>query len=376
MGFCPSSDGHRLSTPVCRRGVAKRLVVPCEVWGTTAYASLETNRLEHLGLRLRGTTGVSSELRSSAAREGLQRVVWRAELGMILLLQLDGKIPNLALMRIAAHHRALGDEVAIGFGAQFEASLWERPDKIYASAIFQKTLPLVQRLQQVHPEVVLGGTAFMDRVAINVHQTVESAGVLTKDVDYSPYPRFQQSIGFTQRGCRLKCSFCVVPRKEGRVRAENTIAGIWRGEPWPKELLLLDNDFFGQPQWRERITEIRDGGFKVSFNQGINCRCITDEAAEAIASVDYRDDSMTVKRIYTAWDSKEDEERLFAGLNRLVKYGVKPDHIMVYMLVGYWPGETAEQRDYRRRRLREFGARPYPMPYERAPKSWLDSSGG
>lgn len=38
---------------------------------------------------------------------------------------------------------------------------------------------------------------------------------------------------------------------------------------------------------------------------------------------------------------------------------------MVYMLVGYWPGETHADRDYRRQRLRDFGARPYPMPYTR-----------
>jgi hypothetical protein len=95
---------------------------------------------------------------------------------------------------------------------------------------------------------------------------------------------------------------------------------------------------------------------------------VTDEAAEAIASVDYRNDCMDTRRIYTAWDNRGDEERLFAGLNRLVKYGVKPDHIMVYMLVGYWPAETQEDRDYRRRRLREFGARPYPMPYYRTPE--------
>jgi hypothetical protein len=50
-------------------------------------------------------------------------------------------------------------------------------------------------------------------------------------------------------------------------------------------------------------------------------------------------------RIYTAWDSKEDEERLFAGLSRHVKYGVKPDQIMVYMIIGYWLNETAEDRD-------------------------------
>jgi hypothetical protein len=278
----------------------------------------------------------------------------------VLLIQLDGKIPNLALMRISAHHRERGDEVELRFGAQFEHGLFGASfDKVYASAIFLKTQPLVRRLQAVHPQAIIGGTGH------DMSVTVEAHGIATQALDYSIYPRFRQSIGFTQRGCRLSCSFCVVPAKEGKVRAEKTIAEIWRGDPWPREVLLLDNDFFGQPAWRERVRELRDGGFKVSFNQGINCRCLTEEAAEAIASVDYRDDSMQVKRIYTAWDSKGDEDRLFAGLGRLVKYGVKPDQIMVYMLVGYWPGETHEDRDYRRRRLREFGARPYPMPFER-----------
>src|ERR1700740_2648466 len=66
-----------------------------------------------------------------------------------------------------------------------------------------------------------------------------------------------------------------------------------------------------------------------------------------------------------AWDNRKDEARLFRGLDLLVKAGVRPDQIMVYMLIGYWPGETHGDRDYRRQRLREFGARPYPMPYVR-----------
>jgi hypothetical protein len=74
---------------------------------------------------------------------------------------------------------------------------------------------------------------------------------------------------------------------------------------------------------------------------------------------------MKARRIYTAWDSKGDERALFRGLHRLVKHGVRPDHIMVYMLVGYWPGETAADREYRRAALRAFGARPYPMPFVR-----------
>jgi hypothetical protein len=152
------------------------------------------------------------------------------------------------------------------------------------------------------------------------------------------------------------------------MRPEATIYDIWRGGEHPRELLLLDNDFFGQENWRGRIAEIRDGGFKVSFNQGINARFLTDEAAEAIASIDYRDDSMQVKRIYTAWDNLKDEKRLFGGLDRLVKYGVKPDHIMVYVLCGYWPGETTEDRLYRIQKLLDYGARPYPMAFEKTPE--------
>lgn len=278
----------------------------------------------------------------------------------VLLFQLDGKVPNLALMRIAAHHRRAGDEVQllrIGNPNQPIRVGWFA-DRVYASTIFTRTRPVAEALLNERPDAIIGGTGWD-------FGTLEERGIVTRETDYSIYPTFRQSLGFTQRGCRLKCGFCVVPKKEGAVKTEATITEIWRGDPWPREIILLDNDFFGQIAWRERVNELRDGKFKVSFNQGINARMLTDETAAAIASLDYRDDSMKVKRIYTAWDSQNDERRLFAGLESLTKYGVKPDHIMVYMLIGYWPAETAQDRDYRRKRLREFGARPYPMPYVR-----------
>ena len=78
--------------------------------------------------------------------------------------------------------------------------------------------------------------------------------------------------------------------------------------------------------------------------------------------------TLKTKRIYTAWDNRKDEKRLFAGLDALVKHNVKPHEIMVYILIGYWPGETHEDRDYRRQKLRDFGALPYPMPFVRTPE--------
>lgn len=290
---------------------------------------------------------------------------------VILLLQLDGKLPNLALMRLAAHYRALGRSVKLQYAgneAMLDQVVLDRVlgsegyDEVYASLIFERTRPLAQRLVAFVPRAVIGGTGW------DVGLRLEDLGVTTQEQDYSVYPGFRASIGFTQRGCRLRCPFCVVPRKEGANMPNANVAQIWRGGDHPRELLLLDNDFFGQTEWRERIKEIRSGGFKVCLNQGINARLLDDESAAALASVDYRDDAMKGRRIYTAWDSRKDERRFFIGLELLVRHGVKPRNITVYMLVGFEPGETHEDRDYRRLQLRQFGAVPYPMAFERTPE--------
>ena len=128
----------------------------------------------------------------------------------------------------------------------------------------------------------------------------------------------------------------------------------------------MDNDFFGQPeeQWKLRIQEIQKGGFKVCFNQGINIRLIDEVVAENLVTIDYRDDSFKQKRIYTAWDNIGDEKRFFKGVDLLIKNGVKPNHIMAYMLIGYDKRETWERIWYRFNKMVDIGVLPYPMVYD------------
>jgi len=293
------------------------------------------------------------------------------QLHRILLLQIDGKLPNLALMRIASHHRALGNSVEFRRGIDTTTVLGKW-DIIYGSVLFSFSRPKAERLLALHPNAVIGGTGW------DTTTTLSSFGIVSKP-DYFIYPNFKQSIGFTQRGCRMKCKFCIVPGKEGQVSEVATIQDIWRGDPWPREILLLDNDFFGQPNWQKRIDEIREGNFKVSFNQGINARFLNSETAAAIASVNFRDDSMRYKRLYTAWDNRKDETRLFNGLQCLVDAGVPPSSITVYVLIGFWNGAKITEDDlYRVHQLRQFGCFPYPMPYTRTRelmgfKKWVTS---
>lgn len=288
----------------------------------------------------------------------------------ILLLHFDGKLPNLALMRLAAWHRATGDTVELR-RADNDASAIQRRlgdpvwDRVYGSLIFSWSKPLAIAAKRLYGDIELGGTGW--NIAQSMAPEIEAMAP-----DYSVYPRTSDpregraaSIGFSQRGCRLECSFCVVPTKEGKARSVATLAQIWRGDPWPKEIVLLDNDFFGQPNWREIVAEAIAGGFKIALIQGINARLLSDEAAAALASMKMRDDNMKRTRIYTAWDGRKDERVLFRGLDALKRHGIAPDSVMVYMLIGHEPGEVHADRDYRRAKLREWGCRPYPMPYIR-----------
>ncbi len=219
------------------------------------------------------------------------------------------------------------------------------------------TTARVDRMRLEFPDAIIGGTG------TGISATVDPIVGESAALDYSLYPDFDASIGFTQRGCRLSCKFCVVPVKEGKPRAENTIAAIWRGEPWPKHLHLLDNDFFGGPEWQERIAEIRAGGFKVSFTQGINVRAVTAEVAAAIASIEYRDDGFGRRRLYTAWDNLKDKEVFFRGVDTLEAAGVPGRQLMAYMLVGYDKRETWERIWHRFEKMVARGIRPYPMVY-------------
>ncbi len=284
----------------------------------------------------------------------------------VRLTQIDGgDQPNLALMKLAHWHRAQGDNVTLARTPS--PSMFEpKYDRVYGSAIFNWSAPVVQRLRDAFPEAIIGGTGTGDLGStVERHLGLEDY----EHYDYTDYPDYPFSLGFTQRGCRLNCGFCVVPKKEGKPKSVNTIWDIWRPET-ERRVVLLDNDFFGQPEaaWKARIQEMQDGGFKVSFNQGVNIRMITEETAAALASVLYYDAKFKDRRLYTAWDNLGQETVFFKGVDLLEAAGVSPKHLMVYMLIGYKPGETMEDILYRHGRLVERGCTVYPMVYDNSNK--------
>jgi hypothetical protein len=263
----------------------------------------------------------------------------------VALYDVDSKIPNLALMKLSTHHKNLGDTT------ERYDPLWASTyDAIYASKIFD-----FSDGSQIDPErMTVGGTGW--DMGVSLAPSIE---VLTPDYTLYNYPH---SIGFAMRGCRFRCKFCVVPEKEGRPKSNSSIADIWTNRT-SDFIVLLDNDFFGNPDWRDRITELRDLNLRVNLNQGLNIRLITVEQAAAIASLRFRSLSGKSKTIHFAWDRMRDERLIDKGFARCIEGGIKPHEMAFYVLIGF---DSTPEEDLRRvTKLRDLGTDPFVMPYKR-----------
>lgn len=268
------------------------------------------------------------------------------------LYDVDSTIPNLALMKLSAFHKERGDEV-LPFLPNMRADAF---DRVYASTVFKDQLDddLSDHSYLRPAQMEIGGSGW--NLQKNLPAEVERCAP-----DYSFYG-YEHNIGFLMRGCRFRCSFCDVPKKEGRPRASNTVDEIWT-QRTSNFIVLLDNDFFGNPEWRERIAEIQTHGLQVCFSQGLNIRIITEEQCAALASIRFWNLHRTGRKVYFAWDRFNDEKMIDAGIGRVIAAGIKPWQMAFYVLIGY--DTTPEQDHYRVTKLNALGCDPYAMPYRK-----------
>lgn len=267
-------------------------------------------------------------------------------MALIGLLDIDSTIPNLALMKLARHHRNLGDQV------EMYAPLFKNEyDKVYASKVFGFSDGSL-----LDPDLmVIGGTGTDSTLDL-------PAEVEDLQPDYSLYG-FPHSIGFTMRGCRLKCGFCVVPQKEGRARENSTIEQIWQQHD-SDFIVLLDNDFFGNPAWSARVDELIKFNLRVNFNQGLNIRNLKPHQAEALAAVRFRNYRDTMHQVHFAWDDPRHESLIHKGIAVCAAAGIKPGQMAFYILIGYH--STPAQDLHRVMVLKDYGCDPFVMPYYKA----------
>ncbi|OGS40631.1 MAG: hypothetical protein A3K77_05645 [Euryarchaeota archaeon RBG_13_31_8] len=253
----------------------------------------------------------------------------------ISLIDVDSKIPNLALMKLSAYHKAKGD--IVGFNLS-------DPDQVYISCIFKKNKNQALGIAKMFScPVMFGGSGInYDKLPDEIEHIMP---------DYDLYPS-EYSMGFTSRGCIRKCSFCIVPDKEGMIKPNCDISDFY--DPRFSHIVLLDNNILALPDHFKTIAkQIMDYNLTVDFNQGLDIRLVNDGNAKILSDLrvepDYR----------FAWDNVKDEKQIRKGIKILQDHNIK--HCLFYVLVGY---NTSESEDlYRLNILKELDQRAYVMRY-------------
>lgn len=266
------------------------------------------------------------------------------------LLQVDGEHPNLALMQISAFHEALGDSVHWYEGPLFNYQY----DKIYASKIFS-----FSPTPELPEHALIGGTG------IDFTNTLPFEITLQKP-SYTLYPKCNYHVGFSMKGCRFRCKFCCVPQKEGRPKFNSSVPDLLLNPNGGNRLMLMDNDFFGSPNWKEDLNTIIELKLKICFVQGLNIRIITTEQAELLSKCRYYNSKFKKRYLSFAWDRYNDGRIVMEGIKRCNDAGIPCGHMQFFVLIGY---DTTHEQDLDRvMRLKDMGCLPFAMPYNKSNK--------
>lgn len=245
----------------------------------------------------------------------------------ILIINIDSKIPNLALKKIEKYHKEKGDKVIFDFPL-----MAHKADKIYVSCIFTKNRYLTQEWEK-YQKAQIGGTGY--NLYTKLPPEIENIK-----------PRINW--GFTTRGCIRKCCFCFVPEKEGNIKVIGDIYDIWDNKN--KDLVIMDNNILAVPNHFKKIClQLRKEKIRVDFNQGLDIRLLNEDLIQELKTISH-------KEYKFAWDGKEDLEYKFQWLYKHLK------RCTIFVLCGF--KNTFEENLEKFNIIKNIGHNGYCMRYE------------
>ena len=284
--------------------------------------------------------------------------------------------PNLPLMKIAAWHKANGDDVEWHWG-------WGHYDKVYMSKVFDDTYSADKPEPINAATIIKGGTGYFRRKK-DGHAEVFIDGqwhdIGNKNIfyygntvyretlpdeiehcypDYSLYPALTKdtAYGFLTRGCPNNCGFCSVSQKEGRCSCKVAdLSQWWDGQ---KNIVLCDPNLLACREHMDLLRQLEESHAWVDVNQGFDARLLTPDNIAAIKQI-------RIKEIHFAWDQMKNTEAILKGLNLWKAHGKKDKHGAwgtVYVLTNF--DTTMEENLHRIYTLDYMGFNPYTMVYDK-----------
>lgn len=262
------------------------------------------------------------------------------------LIDVDShNFPNLALMKISAYHKSMGDNVEWWNG-------FLHYDKVYKSKVFDDTYTEDELTVINATEVIKGGTGYDLKSVLPFE-------VENQYPDYSLYPQFKEAYGYLTRGCPRNCGFCIVSKKEGKTSKKVAdLKDFWHNQ---KTIKLLDPNLLACKDYKKLLLQLINSNAKIDFTQGLDIRRINDTNISLIQQI-------KIQNIHFAWDNINDENTYKKLIWFAKNTNLTHRNRTVYILTNY---NSTHQQDLERiNKVWELGYSPFVMIYNKptAPK--------
>ena len=161
----------------------------------------------------------------------------------------------------------------------------------------------------------------------------------------------KHGVTVTSRGCVNACPFCLVPKREGKLREiENFVAGN----------IIQDNNFLAcSKEHRRRVYDMLKTQRQVSFRGGLESEFLTDWDVEEMRNLKLFD-------LWLACDSKARIKPFLKACEKLVKAGFSQNKIRCYVLIG----DDMSENEERLQTVFRAGALPFAQLYQ--PREWKE----
>ncbi len=259
-----------------------------------------------------------------------------------LLGRKSQRFPNLVCMKLSSFYKKDNDVRLILDYLELKEAQY---DKIFLSKVFSDTIipEWVMGLENLE----YGGTGFFYDKAPTLSYEIEHS-----KPDYELYNEFvkQQlelgeskiklkyyidyAIGFYTRGCFRKCGFCV-NKNYNKVENHSEIEEWW--DDGKKKICLLDDNFLGCSNWKEKLQKLIETKKSFQFKQGLDIRLITEEKAEMLSKSKYD------QNVYFAFDNIKDKNIIDTKLELWRKFNPNKN-TNLYVFCGF---DREDKYDYK-----------------------------
>ncbi len=276
--------------------------------------------------------------------------------------------PPLGLLKLAAYHRNRGDKIELMRvnGKKRIDPKKREPDLIYVTSLFtwawDKVWEVIRYYRFHFPKskIILGGiyaSILPDHAALSGAHIIH-VGLIDELEEILPaydlIPEWKTSIFFASRGCVRRCSFCIVPKLEGRIKSQMSNLSKFVS-PKHKQAILWDNNILATPNFEKIAKELIELKIWVDFNQGLDARLVNYDNAVLLKQIKQ-------KMLHLAYDKKAAKHGVKKAIDILKETGFRGKRIIFYTLYNH-----RDDPDDFFRRVKElllWGVVSYPMRFE------------